>query len=111
MSAPPTPVAAVVVDRGDGPHPRVRPVVLPWWQVILVRGARTYAQTVLGLVVVGLVVPAGVVAGDPGALGAGFWRVLAYAAVAGLAPLTISLLQNGVEVLSRLDQTNPELRG
>lgn len=101
---------AVVVDR-PGPEVPVVVVGIPWWRVILVRGARTYLQTILGLVVVGLVVPAGVVAGDPRALGASFGSVLVYALVAGLAPLTISLLQNALELLASLDTRAPELRG
>lgn len=111
MSDVPALAQTVVTDRGTATaNAPLQVVPMSPLAIIGVRALRTYAQSALGLLVLTLVVPAGVVAGDPRALGASFGAALAYAAVAALAPATISALQNFVELLAKLDATSPALR-
>jgi len=107
VSAPPTPVAAVVVDRGDGPHPRVRPVLLGGLQVVLIRTVRTYLQSVVGLFIAAAIAQSS----NPVVVAGGILGALELAAVAGTAPAIVAALQNTIELLAKLDTTAPELRG
>lgn len=84
---------------------------LPWWQVILVRVARTYFQTLAGLAAAFLVVP-----GAPSPMGGNVYvlgpvaAALLIAAQYALMPAVLALLQNIVELLGKLDQRAPEWR-
>ena len=78
-------------------------VQLPWWQMIGVRALRVYLQSLVGLLgaaaLGGLDVPA-----------ADFADKLWVCAGLAIAPACISLLQNSLEILTKLDTSRPQLR-
>lgn len=92
--------ATVITDR-----PEVEGTIeirtLPWWAMIGIRVARTYVQGLIGFLALGLV-------GD--ATVREFGPVLLHAASLAVAPAVIALAMNAAEVLSKLDQTQPQLR-
>lgn len=92
--------ATVITDRPEA-EGTIEIRTLPWWAMIAIRVARTYIQGLIGFLVAGLV-------GDPTARD--FSLVFLHAASLALAPAVMSLLMNAVEVLSKLDQTQPQLR-
>jgi len=83
-------------------------VTRSWYAQVGIRVLRTYLQGVLGFLTaiasgatdaVGIHVPVG-----------DFWDLLLKSAGLAVAPAMISLLQNAIEILSKLDQTNPQVR-
>lgn len=83
-------------------------VTMPGWQIALVRCCRVYLQSLVGFLLAtgsGLTAAAGVTmpATD-------FYHVLVISASMAVAPATISLIQNVIELLAKLDATNPTLR-
>lgn len=77
-------------------------VTQSWWAQALIRFGRTYLQGLVGFLVAG---GAASVAGVN--IGVGdFWN----AAGLAFAPAVISLIHNAIELLTKLDVTNPELR-
>jgi hypothetical protein len=83
-------------------------ILMTWWKQALIRTARTYLQTLVGLLVAATTGAAGAVGvnlpvGD-------FYHLLVVSASISIAPAVISLLQNSVEILSKLDQTQPQIR-
>jgi hypothetical protein len=92
--------ATVITDRPEA-EGTIEIRTLPWWAMILIRVARTYVQGLIGFLAVGLV-------GDSTVRE--FGPVLLHAASLAVAPAVIALLMNAAEVLSKLDQTQPQLR-
>lgn len=76
------------------------------FQLVAVRVVRSYLQTLLGLLTA---------AGAGGATGLipfnDFQDLLIKSLTLSLAPAVVSLLQNVLEILAKLDKTQPELRG
>ncbi len=84
--------------------------MIPVWQSVLVRAARTYLQSLVAfLAVVGLGIEVGAI--DDAVRLAPFAAKLILAAELAVAPTVVALLQNGLEVLRKLDVSHPELRG
>jgi hypothetical protein len=115
------PIPMVVTARDENPRdqtvlvtPGTRPNILvqtmtPVAQV-LVRGARTFLQSLVGFL---LVVMAGrTIIDNVGVMipAVDFLDALKIAASLAVAPTVISLLQNLVELLSRLDEVFPKAR-
>ena len=76
---------------------------MPIWLMLLVRVTRVYLQTFFGLLGADAVGIIDVTVGED-------WARLASVAVAALAPATVTLLQNSLEFLTKLDVTKPALR-
>jgi hypothetical protein len=85
----------------------VRVVVLPAVRVVAIRAVRTFLQAWLGFLGASVV---GVIPTDPLAPPEA-WQRIAIAAGLALWPAAISGIQNTLEIVSRLDVTQPELRG
>lgn len=101
-------VKTLVTARADDDAPVVVQTIT-WWQIMLVRGARTYLQSLVGFLGAAFVLPAVLPDASGLVLGAYGDRFLVAAQLAAL-PAVMSLLQNGLELLSKLDATNPGLR-
>jgi len=71
--------------------------------IILVRAARVYLQTAVGLVTTGAIAKDLV----PAAAALGSWKVAASLAV---GPALVCAAQNALELLARLDEKLPQLR-
>jgi hypothetical protein len=86
--------------------PNVLIVVLNPIVSLLTRTLRAYLQSLLGVIVAGSmgIAPEHLPAHD-------FLHLLRFAAGLALAPAILCFLQNSVELLTRLDQSNPALRG
>lgn len=101
--SPTSPADATVLKTKTG-ESNIEVITMQWWVQVLIRVGRTYAQGVVGFLVAGS-------AGLPGPLPAsGFMNVMLNAASLAVAPAVVSLLQNAVEILSKLDASNPQLR-
>lgn len=104
----PDPVRVSVTER-EGPETPVRVQTIPWYQALAVRTLRTYLQALVGFLGAAFVLP-GVLPDATGMLlGPYADRALVAAQLAAL-PAAMSLLQNALELLSKLDATNPGLR-
>lgn len=84
-------------------------VALAPWKIAGIRALRVYLQSLVGFLLAGGSGAAGAVGitmpvGDFGAL-------LVSCASLAVAPAAISLIQNVIELLAKIDQTNPTLRG
>lgn len=71
---------------------------------IAIRGARTFLQSVLGLLSVGAVTKTMLPARD-------FLDLLRLACSLSLAAAVVSVIQNTIELLAKWDQTQPKFRG
>jgi hypothetical protein len=99
------PIKTVIIDR-PGPTPpgsridlvKMQPIV-----AILIRAARTYLQSLIGFLA--LLMTTDIVPLD------GFADAFVTAASWAVAPAAIALLHNLVELLGRLDETAPQIRG
>lgn len=83
-------------------------VTMPGWQIALVRCCRVYLQSLVGFLVAtgtGATAAAGLTMPMTD-----FYHVLATSASMAVAPAAISLIQNVIELLAKLDATNPTLR-
>ena len=80
----------------------VRPMSVA--SIILVRCARVYMQTLLGLL------SAGGLGAMPGWMPGELWNNVLSAATLSLAPVVFTFLQNSVELLARLDERSPQWR-
>jgi hypothetical protein len=81
----------------------VEVVNMPWWRKTLIRTIRTYLQVLVGLLLaegIGVLDAAGLTVGVPPGE---FWQRFLDTAGIALAPAVIALLQNVVELLTRLD--------
>lgn len=86
----------------------VKVVAMPWWKQTAIRTLRTYLQSLVGFLLAGGTGLAGAVGVPMPAYD--FWALLQSSAGLALAPAVISLLQNGIEILAKLDSNNPEIR-
>lgn len=86
----------VIGVAGYGTRDAVVVKAMPAWQMIAIRVARMYLQTLIGFL------GAEGVGADLGGLG----RL----ALLALAPTIVSLLHNTLEILTKLDVTHPHLR-
>src|SRR6476659_8472902 len=99
----------VMTARAGEPRPMVPHAVeivsLTWWQQALIRCSRVYLQSLVGFIIaagtgaaaaVGVNLPVG-----------DFGKLLLSAGSMAVAPAVISLIQNSIEILSKLDSSNP----
>ncbi len=116
---PQEPIKVLVTDRPEAPKdgdkiktpagvPDLQAVTMTWYGQVGVRAARTFLQSLLGFVVA---------IGSGAAAGAGihipaqdFLTLLISSASLAVAPTIISVLQNSIELLSKLDANTPSLR-
>lgn len=99
----------VMTEREGEPRPHNPYVmVLTWWQQALIRGSRVYLQSLVGFLLaagtgaaaaVGVNMPVG-----------DFGKLLLSAGSMAVAPAVISMIQNSIEMLTKLDSSNPQLR-
>ena len=101
----PDPISTVVVGRSShaGALPDVVVQVMSPLAIILVRAARVYLQTAVGLVTTGALAKDLV----PAAAALGSWKVAASLAV---GPALVCAAQNALELLARLDEKLPQMR-
>ena len=112
-----THISTVVTQRGavrsavalEAPAGLVSLVALRPWQIVLIRASRVYLQSFVGFMLA-TQSGAGLQLGMP-LPAAGFWREVMACAGLALAPAVMSLLQNTIELLTRVDETLPQLRG
>lgn len=109
-------ITTIAVKRADGlehsttaetpllEQPNVRVVVMSVAHILFVRSARAYVTTLLGLM------SAGMSGADQGVLPDEFFAMLRTCAGMSVASAVMSLLINGGELLSRLDEKLPKLR-
>lgn len=90
------------VTPGDTPNVAVQP--MHWYQIVAVRAARVYLQSMFGLMT------AGGIGLDAGLLPNDLASLLGRCAQLALAPAVFSVLQNTLELIIRLDESNPKLR-
>lgn len=105
-------IKTVVTERGPNKNSMtaadVDIVTMPWWQIILVRAARVYLMSVIGLLGS---VGTGAAAASGVQMPVGDFTTLLVACLgASIGPAVVSILTNGAELLAKLDQTKPELR-
>lgn len=100
---------AVAVDRGVETPVDVKPV--PWYEIVGVRTIRSYAQTLLGLSAIFMIIPTELPAPiQPSFVLGPIVARLIVALQWALVPAFIALLQNIVELLTKLDESFPRLR-
>lgn len=95
-----------VLARTKASEPNIDVITLPWWQMIVIRASRVYLQSMLGFLTAsatGIADAIGVPLGQ-------FGNIFVTSASLAVAPAAISLIQNTVEILTKLDITNPQLR-
>lgn len=126
MTAEPERIHTAVIARADTPedgtelhtdatdeqghHVHVVVAAMSPFLAVLVRFARTYLQGLIGFLLLGIAA-APVAAGLGVVLPPGdFFAAVKAAAGLALAPAVISLLQNLVELLGKLDEKFPRLR-
>ena len=117
---PQEPIKVLVTERPGAPVdgdkiktpvgvPDLQAVTRTWYAQVGVRVLRTYLQSLVGsLLAVG--------SGAAEAVGIhipikDFGDLLMTSAGLAVAPAVMSLLQNAIEILTKLDQTNPQARG
>jgi hypothetical protein len=106
-------IKTVVTERKETTTDRqlqnVEVVSMPWWKIVLVRAGRVYLMSVVGLLGA---VGTGAASASGVQMPVGDFSTLLVACLgASLGPAVVSLLTNGAELLARLDQTNPQMRG
>jgi hypothetical protein len=98
------PAAAAASEVGA-----VTVVTMPAWQIAGVRTVRVYLQSLLGFLTaagtgyataIGVVMPVG-----------DFGHLFVVSASLAVAPAAFTLLQNVIELLAKIDASNPTLRG
>lgn len=114
----PEDIKVLVTNRAESPtkdtilatpgpeQSNVEVVTMTWWQIVLVRVARTYLQALIGFLGYSMVsdsfdAVAAQVFGNKFIAAAGF----------SLAPAVMSLLHNAAELLAQLDTKAPKIRG
>ena len=94
--------------KSDAQQASIKLVTMPAWKIALVRCCRVYLQSLVGFLLAtgtgigeaaGLTMPA-----------QDFYHILATSASLAVAPAAISLIQNIVELLAKIDATNPTFR-
>lgn len=86
----------------------VQVVTMTWYGQVAIRVLRTYLQGLLGFILT-LASPAGEAVGIKLPV-MDFAGVLVTSASLAIAPAAISLLQNAIEILTKLDSSSPKLR-
>ncbi len=116
---PQEPIKVLVTDRPGAPVdgdkiktplgvPDLQAVTRSWYAQVGVRVLRTYLQSLLGFVVA---VSTGAAAGVGIHIAVGdFGDLMLKSAGLAVAPAAVSMIQNAIEILSKLDQTNPQAR-
>lgn len=95
----PSKEALIATTKAD--EPNVKIIALPWWQMIGIRVLRVYLFGVVGFLGTGFA----------GLTGSGDVKdKLLSALTLAAAPAIMSLLQNTLEILTKLDITNPTIR-
>ena len=100
----------VVMTERKGEEPPKYPdvFIMTWWQQALIRGGRVYLQSLVGFL---LAAGTGAAAAVGVNLPVGdFGKLLLSAGSMAVAPAVISLLQNSIEILTKLDSSNPQVR-
>lgn len=82
----------------------VKIVAMHWARIVGIRGLRMYLQTVIGLLT------AAGLGADGGMMPNDFMPLLQAVLQLALAPLLMSLLQNSLELLSKVDVNYPQMR-
>lgn len=104
-------IKTVVTERKETTSERqlanVEVVSMPWWKIVLVRAGRVYLQGLLGFLTANMTGATEAVTGVP--MG-DFASKCAIAASLAVAPTVLSLIQNVIELLARMDQKSPQLR-
>lgn len=95
----------VITDRPGESEGRLTPVLMTPLAIVAVRVARTWLQSVLGLIPVALMTSTS----DPTPADL-FLRALLTAASWAVGPAVICLLQNSVELLAAIDVKTPWMR-
>lgn len=121
---PPTPITTVITARAGVPSSvtvdGIQTWPLPPWRIVLVRVLRVYLQSAVGFlgVLMSGALPAAtsVVTGGSSAdvaavLPQQFTGMLFLALQMALAPSVMTLSQNALELLTRLDESRPQWRG
>ena len=102
-----TPASGTILPTAVG-KADVEVIAVTWWAQVLIRVARTYLQSLVGFV---LAVESGAAAGVGLSMPANdFVERLIVAASMAAAPAAMALLQNAIEILSRLDRSAPQMR-
>ena len=98
----------VMTERAGEPHPTHPEVIMmPWWKQALTRCARVYLQSLAGIwTAMGLPVASAVGVQLPPEP----WKVLLAAIIMAILPAIYSLIQNSIEILTKLDSSSPQLR-
>ncbi len=116
---PQEPIKIVVTERPEAPVdgaiiktpagvPDLQAVTRSWYAQVGVRVLRTYLQSLLGFV---LAVGSGAAGGVGIHIPVGdFTDLLVKAAGLAVAPAAVSMIQNAIEILTKLDMTNPQAR-
>jgi len=99
----------VMTERaGEAPPTSAVVITLKWWQQALIRCCRVYLQSLVGFILAAGTGAAAAVGVD---LPVGdFGKLLLSAGSMAVAPAVISLIQNSIEILSKLDSTSPQVR-
>jgi len=113
------PIKVLVTDRPGAPVdgdklktpagvPDLQAVTRSWYAQVGVRVLRTYLQSLLGFI---MAVGSGAAAGVGINIPVGdFTDLLLKSAGLAIAPAAVSMLQNAIEILTKLDVTNPQAR-
>lgn len=95
----------VVAETPGATQPNVVVKAIQLVMIIIVRGVRTFLQVLVGLLT------AGATGLGSGVLPVGdFTMLLKVSASLAIAPAVVSIIQNTIELLAKLDQTAPTLR-
>ena len=103
-------IKTVVTDRAltDAQLAKTVIIALPPWKITLIRCARVYLQALVGFMIasgtgaaaaIGVTMPVG-----------SFVQLLVVSASMAVAPAAISLIQNVIELLAKIDETVPTIR-
>ncbi len=104
---PEAPVDGAIIKTPAG-VPDLQAVTRSWYAQVGVRVLRTYLQSLLGFVVA---VSTGAAAGVGIHIAVGdFGDLLLKSAGLAVAPAAVSMIQNAIEILTKLDMTNPQAR-
>lgn len=112
-------MAKTVIAQTPGPSPDVRVIALPSWRIVLIRVLRVYMQSFvgfLGALTSGMLAPTMAAGSGSTAMQVqailphAFWGQVLVAASVACVPTFITLAQNALELLTRLDESHPQLR-
>ncbi len=105
-----TPKTVDVVLKTPSGEANVQVVTMSVWRQVAIRSLRAYVQNLLGFILAvgtGAAAASGVGLNMPAA---NFGNLLLASAGLALGPTVICMLQNTLEILTKLDVTNPEIR-